>query len=85
MSWALQDAKNRFSEVVQRTRTEGPQEVTIRGKRAAVIISVEDYDRLVSGTPSFVEHLLAGPPWDDELVEDINNRPKWPARPDIEF
>lgn len=85
MSWALQDAKNRFSEVVQRTRTEGPQEVTVRGKRTAVIVSVEEYDRLVSGTPSFVDHLLAGPRWDDELVEAINDRQPWPSRPDVTF
>ncbi len=85
MNWALRDAKNRFSEVVQRTKTEGPQEVTVRGKRAAVIVSAEEYDRLVSGTPSFVDHLLAGPPWDDELVDAINDRPKWPVRPDVKF
>lgn len=85
MSWALQDARNRCSEVVQRTRTEGPQEVTVRGKRTAMIVSAEEYDRLVSATPSFIDHLLSGPPWDDELLEAINDRPKRPARPDIEF
>ena len=35
MNWALQDAKNRFSEVVKRARAEGPQTVTLRGARAA--------------------------------------------------
>ncbi len=46
MNWHLQDAKNNFSKVVQRARSEGPQTVTLRGERAAVVLSVEDYDRL---------------------------------------
>ena len=43
MVWSLQDAKNRFSEVVERARTEGPQRVTRRGKEAAVVISAEQW------------------------------------------
>lgn len=46
MNWHLQDAKNNFSKVVQRARSEGPQTVTLRGERAAVVLSAEDYDRL---------------------------------------
>jgi prevent-host-death family protein len=46
MNWHLQDAKNNFSKVVQRARGEGPQTVTLRGERAAVVLSAEDYDRL---------------------------------------
>ncbi len=85
MSWHLQDAKNNFSKLVQRARTEGPQTVTLRGERAAVVISAEEYDRLVGKKPSFVEHLLSGPEWDDEFVEEINRRSKSPSRPPIDF
>ena len=46
MNWHLQDAKNNFSKVVQKARTEGPQTVTLRGERAAVVLSAEEYDRL---------------------------------------
>ena len=46
--WMLQTAKNRFSEVVERARTEGPQLVTRRGAEAAVVLSIEDY-RAISG------------------------------------
>lgn len=81
MNWHLQDAKNNFSKVVQRARTEGPQTVTLRGQRAAVVISAEEYDRLVSSKPSFVEHLLSGPAWDDDFVREINRRSKKPSRP----
>jgi prevent-host-death family protein len=81
MNWHLQDAKNNFSKVVQRARSEGPQTVTLRGQRAAVVLSAEDYDRLVSSKPSFVEHLLSGPAWDDDFIEEVNRRSKKPSRP----
>ena len=84
MAWQLQEAKSRFSEVVQRAASEGPQEVTVRGKRAAVVVSAEDYDRLAAPKQSFVDALLSGPAWDDELVELINDRQPFKPR-DIEF
>jgi prevent-host-death family protein len=43
--WQLQDAKNRFSEVVKRARDEGPQTVTVHGQRAAVVMSAADVVR----------------------------------------
>lgn len=55
--WKLQDAKARFSELVRRARTEGPQRVTVRGQDAVVIIAVDELERLlppISGTMPFV-------------------------------
>ena len=46
-SWKLEDAKARFSEVVRRARSEGPQRVTVRGKEAVVVISTEELERLL--------------------------------------
>jgi prevent-host-death family protein len=80
MEWQLQDAKNRFSELIQRARKEGPQVVTLRGKRAAVVLSAETYDELVAKHPSLVDHLLSGPAWPDDLVEAISTRSKMPSR-----
>jgi prevent-host-death family protein len=45
-SWKLEDAKNRFSEVVRRARSEGPQLVTKHGREAVVILGVEEYRRI---------------------------------------
>ena len=45
--WKLEDAKARFSELVRRAHSEGPQRVTVRGKDAVVIISVEELKRLL--------------------------------------
>lgn len=80
MDWPLQDAKNRFSEVVQRARREGPQTVTLRGERAAVVLSAADYDALVRDRPSLVDHLLSDPAWDDALVDAVDARAKSPSR-----
>lgn len=44
--WALQDAKARLSEVVRRAREEGAQHITVHGRKAAVVLSEEDYRRL---------------------------------------
>ncbi len=74
MDWQLQDAKNRFSEVVSRARTEGPQVVTLRGRRTAVVLSVEHFDQLTAARPSLRDHLLSGAPWDDSLINDIGAR-----------
>lgn len=45
-TWALQDAKAKFSEVVRRARVEGPQTVTVHGQPAVVVMDAERYDRL---------------------------------------
>lgn len=84
MEWPLQDAKNQFSKLVQRARSEGPQTVTLRGERAAVVLSTADYDALRATRPTLVDDLLAGPPWDDALTESITQRVKAPSR-DVAF
>lgn len=46
MEWQVQQAKARFSELLERTLNEGPQTVTRHGKPVAVMVPVEDYQRL---------------------------------------
>jgi antitoxin Phd len=45
--WQLQVAKARFSELFRRARSEGPQLITRQGKDGVVMISDEQYERLV--------------------------------------
>ena len=63
--WALQDAKKRFSALVDAALGGEPQTVTRRGAPAVVVVAVEDYQRLRRAetvrAPTFVEHLLAIP------------------------
>lgn len=48
--WQLQTAKARFSELFRRVRAEGPQWVTRQGKEAVVILSAEEFERLLART-----------------------------------
>lgn len=78
--WQLQHAKNRFSEVVKRARDEGPQAVTLHGKRAAMVLSADAYDALTQPRTSFTAYLLEGPPWPDEVIEGMSGGPEDSAR-----
>ncbi len=57
MTWKLADAKNRFSEVVRKALTEGPQRVT-RRKDAVIVLSEAEYQRLTGDRPGFRDYLL---------------------------
>ncbi|QTH42860.1 type II toxin-antitoxin system Phd/YefM family antitoxin [Cohnella sp. LGH] len=46
MQWQLQDAKNQLSSVVKRATDEGPQIISVRGRPAAIVLSMEEYHRL---------------------------------------
>jgi prevent-host-death family protein len=82
--WQLQDAKNRFSEVVKRAQADGPQTVTVHGKPAAVVLSAAAYAALMKPKMSFTEFLLSGPAWPDDVIDAINDRSRDTGR-DIEF
>ncbi|MGH1558607.1 type II toxin-antitoxin system Phd/YefM family antitoxin [Caulobacter segnis] len=78
-SWSLAEAKAKFSEVVERARTQGPQHPTKNGKDAAVILSAEEYQRLsrASGVsadaPSWLDsrfQLLTDQEHDELFVRD---------------
>jgi prevent-host-death family protein len=65
MSWQLQEAKQRFSEVVRDAVDKGPQVVTRHGEEVAVVIAIEDYRRMSGNVPDFKDYLLSGPSTDD--------------------
>ena len=47
-AWALQDAKNRLSELVDRAAHDGPQTITRHGKEAAIVVSVAEFRKLAA-------------------------------------
>jgi antitoxin Phd len=67
--WPVQDAKTRFSELIERACTKGPQTITRHGAERAVMLSIEDYRALTSYKPDFKAHLLGGPRVDDFPIE----------------
>jgi prevent-host-death family protein len=65
MLWQVQDAKQRFSELLRVAHVEGPQFVTRHGKEVAVVIDIADYRHLRGDIAEFKEYLVAGPRFDD--------------------
>jgi len=80
-SWSVQDAKNRFSEVVEAAQRR-PQTVTKHGKPAVVVVAADEYERLRKlqhlNAPSFAELLLAMPT-DGEEFERMEGRMREPG------
>ena len=73
-AWPLQDAKNRFSAVVNAAMAGTPQQVTRRGKPAVVVLAAKEYERLRhlenASAPTFADFLLAMPQ-DDGAFERL--------------
>jgi prevent-host-death family protein len=60
-AWRLEEAKNRFSEVVRAALAQGPQRVTKHGKDAVVVVAAWDYDRLASPPENLVDFMRRSP------------------------
>lgn len=76
--WAVAEAKNRFSELITKALTEGPQRVRRRDD-TVVVISAAEFERL-KPRKDFIEHLMTGPSFEGlDLERDIT-----PGR-DIDF
>lgn len=61
MAWRLADAKNRFSEVVNRALAGDPQ-LVLRRRDAVVVVARRDYEKLTGKRPSFKKFLLGKGP-----------------------
>jgi prevent-host-death family protein len=61
MAWQLQDAKQRFSELVRMTLMKGPQVVTRHGEEVVVLLPAKEYRRLTQAEPDFKAFLLPSP------------------------
>ncbi len=61
MDWRLAEAKNRFSELVNRALTEGPQRV-LRRDDTVIVMALRDYERLTGYQPGFKDFLMGEGP-----------------------
>jgi len=66
MQWRLAEAKNRFSEVINKALSEGPQQV-LRRDDTVIILSKKDYDKLTGKPSGFKDFLLNKTPQLDDL------------------
>jgi antitoxin Phd len=73
--WQVQEAKARLSDLLRDAQKSGPQEITVRGRPTAVILSVEDYERLLGAKPSFVQFMRASPLVGVDLDLERNTSP----------
>lgn len=62
--WQAEEAENRFGEVLERAATEGPQVITKGGIETGVVLSMEDYQRLLAARMDF-KAFLCGAPFED--------------------
>ncbi len=65
MDWQVQDAKQRFSELLRTAHVDGPQIVTRHGVQIAVVIDIAEYRHLKGEVADFKEYLRQGPGFDD--------------------
>jgi antitoxin Phd len=72
-TWQVQEAKTRFSELLERARREGPQTITKHGKPRAIVLSVDEFEAMArSARPgrNFKDFLLnEGPKFDEFEIE----------------
>ena len=59
--WQLQDAKSKFSEMIEQVLANGAQIVTRRGQKTVVVVPFDEYQRLTKRTDSLAQFLLASP------------------------
>ncbi len=66
-AWQLQEAKNKFSSLVEKAQQEGPQIVTRHGKKAVVVVAFDEYKKMVKPKSDLVMFLRQSPLADIEL------------------
>jgi len=81
-TWQLQEAKNKLSRVVDEAQRSGPQLITRRGVKTAVVLSFEDYRRLIASRKKLSDFFRESPLAEVEL--DLE-RDKSPAREALEL
>ena len=67
--WQIQEAKQRFSEMIRAVATEGPQVITRHGEDVAVVVDIGEYRRLTRPVADLASILLGGPKLDDSAAD----------------
>jgi prevent-host-death family protein len=80
-TWTIANAKARFSELVERAKSEGPQTVTRNGKPTAVVVSHEEWARKTARKGTLADFLQSSPLRDVEL--DLDRDPSAPRELDL--
>ena len=76
--WQLQEAKNRFSEVVEEALENGPQVITRRGVETAVLLSAADYRKMILNSQSISDFFRNSPLVGEEIDLSRDQSPLGP-------
>jgi antitoxin Phd len=76
-TWQVHSAKARFSELLERATHEGPQIIARRGTERAVVLSIDEYRRLVEARPNLRDYLLGVPRWMTSRSSDRRTGVDW--------
>ena len=60
-TWTVAEAKAKFSELLEKAKSEGPQKITKHGRTAAVIVAAEQWEEKVQRKGNLAEFLAASP------------------------
>ena len=60
-SWTVAEAKAKFSEIIERAMSEGPQTITRNGRTAAVLVGAEEWQRKTKRVGNLAEFFAASP------------------------
>lgn len=72
--WQMQEAQAHLSEVVKRTKSEGPPDITLHGQSVAVVLSRATYERLTGNSQSLVGFMQQSPLYGVEDIEFERDR-----------
>ena len=76
-AWAVADAKARFSELIDRALSDGPQTITRRGRTAVVVVSATEWERKSRRTGNLAEFFAASPlPGSSVKIERVQDGPR---------
>jgi prevent-host-death family protein len=60
-TWTVAEAKAKFSELIDKAKSEGPQKITKHGRTTAVVVAAEEWERKSERRGNLAEFLGASP------------------------
>jgi prevent-host-death family protein len=75
--WTVAEAKAKFSEIIERAMSEGPQTITRKGRTAAVVVGADEWQRKASRVGNLAEFFAASPLRGSGLkIDRLKQRPR---------
>ncbi len=83
MSWPVQEAKARFSELLDTCQSDGPQVVTRHGRELAVLVAASEWRRLSTASRRTLKQLLLSDEARGDIPIPARGKLKWRAPPNL--